>query len=110
MEANRSRPRWTYAEFVRLPSEGSIRYEVIAGELAVTPAPTSGHQQVVTELVRALGNFVHDNHLGRVLVGPIDVLFGEGDYFEPDLVFVRSERAHPGTLRGYLSRALRGRR
>lgn len=43
MEANRSRMRWTYAEFARLPSEGSTRYEVIDGELAVTPVPTSGH-------------------------------------------------------------------
>jgi Uma2 family endonuclease len=24
----------------------------------------------------------------------IDLLFGEGDYFEPDVIFVRAERAH----------------
>src|SRR5690606_27348159 len=47
MEANRSRMRWTYEEFVRLPSEGSARYEVIDGELAVTPAPTSTHQRAI---------------------------------------------------------------
>jgi hypothetical protein len=37
----RTRTRWTYAEFARLPSEGSTRYEIIDDELYVTPAP--GH-------------------------------------------------------------------
>lgn len=93
MEANRSRARWTYAEFARLPSEGSTRYEVIDGELAVTPAPTGAHQVVVSNLVRILGTFVHGHALGIILPSPIDVLFGEGDYFEPDVVFLRAERA-----------------
>jgi Uma2 family endonuclease len=93
MEANRSRPRWTYAEFARLPSEGSTRYEVIDGELAVTPAPTGDHQRVVAKLVRILDVFAHEHALGEVLPSPIDVLFGEGDYFEPDVIFIRSERA-----------------
>ena len=94
MEANRSRTRWTYAEFARLPSEGSTRYEVIHGELAVTPAPTGRHQLVVAHLVRILGTFVHDHTLGEVLPSPIDVLFGESDYFEPDVVFIRMDRTH----------------
>jgi len=94
MEANRSRTRWTYAEFARLPSEGSTRYEVIDGELAVTPAPTGAHQRVVARLVMILGTFARDHALGEVLPSPIDVLFGEGDYFEPDVIFVRAERAH----------------
>ena len=94
MEANRSRTRWTYAEFARLPSEGSTRYEVIDGELAVTPAPTGAHQLVVSNLVRILGTFVHDHGLGIILPSPVDVLFGEDDYFEPDVVFLRAERAH----------------
>jgi Uma2 family endonuclease len=93
MEANRSRPRWTYAEFARLPSEGSTRYEVIDGELAVTPAPTGDHQRVVAKLVRILDVFAHEHALGEVLPSPIHVLFGEGDYFEPDVIFIRSERA-----------------
>ena len=94
MEAKRSRARWTYAEFARLPSEGSTRYEVIDGELAVTPAPTGAHQLVVSNLVRILGSFAHEHRLGMVLPSPIDVLLGEGDYFEPDVVFLRAERAH----------------
>lgn len=92
MEAHRTRTRWTYAEFARLPSDGGARNEIIAGELFVTPAPATRHQQVVTELAIIVGSFVKEHRLGRVLAGPIDVLFTEGDYVEPDLVFVAHHR------------------
>ena len=92
--------RWTYAEFARLPSEESTRYEVIDGELAVTPSPSSRHQQVVGNLLAILRNFVREHSLGRVFPGPLDVLFGEGDYVAPDLVFIRPERAHLVSERG----------
>jgi len=84
--------RWTYSEFARLPSEGGERHEVIAGELFVTPAPTLRHQAIVTTLTRLLDGFVEDHGLGHVFTGPVDVLFAEGDYLEPDLVFVRRGR------------------
>ncbi|HUP21337.1 MAG TPA: Uma2 family endonuclease, partial [Thermoanaerobaculia bacterium] len=79
-------------EFSRLPSEGSTRYEVIDGELAVTPAPSLRHQRIVMDLGTLLNTFVRDHGLGEVYPGPVDVLFAEGDYFEPDLVFVRKDR------------------
>jgi len=58
MEANRSMRR-TWDEYARLPSEGSTRYEVIAGEMTVTRAPSGAHQRTVSNLVRVLGTFVH---------------------------------------------------
>lgn len=94
MEANRSRKRWTYAEFARLPPSGSTRYEVIDDELFVTPSPTGAHQLVVSNLVRILGAFAHEHGLGIALPSPLDVLFAEGDYFEPDVVFLTAARAH----------------
>lgn len=106
MEANRSRGhppkvgRWTYAEYMRLPMSGSTRYEVIDGELAVTPAPTSWHQRVAANLMRVLGTFVHKHGLGDLLPGPVDVLFGEGDYVQPDLVFVQADRIELVSERG----------
>lgn len=93
MEANRTRTRWTYAEFARLPSEGAVRHEVIDGELYVTPAPSTGHQRVVGRLFTLLHRFAENNALGEVFVGPLDVLFAEGDYLEPDILFVDSEKA-----------------
>ena len=46
--------RLTYDDFCLLPNDGK-RYEIIDGELLVTPAPMSLHQRVVTRLTIALG-------------------------------------------------------
>lgn len=100
MEAKRTGQRWTYTEFARLPSEGGTRYEVIAGELVVTPAPSLRHQEVITHLSWLLYGFVRENELGKVYGSPVDVLFGEGDYLEPDIVFVGKGRFHLLTDRG----------
>ena len=83
--------RWTYDEFARLPNDGN-RYEIIGGELFVTPAPSLTHQKAVTAITLALGGFIRAHELGELYVGPVDVLFAEGDYLEPDLVFVRADR------------------
>jgi Uma2 family endonuclease len=83
--------RWTYAEFAKLPDDGN-RYEVIGGELYVTPAPGLSHQEIQTRLSYELFGFVRAHGLGKVYNGPVDVLFGEGEYLTPDLVFVRRGR------------------
>jgi len=100
MEAKSTRQRWTYSEFARLPSEGSTRHEIIDGELVVTPSPTGRHQRIVTDMVTLLNVFVRSHGLGQVFTGPLDVLFAEGDYLEPDILFVRSGRADLVTDRG----------
>lgn len=92
MEVDRTHRRWTYAEFARLPGEGGTRYEVIDGRLAVTPAPGLAHQRIVTDLVTTLNRFVRSHALGWLFSGPVDVLFAEGDYLEPDIAFVRKGR------------------
>jgi Uma2 family endonuclease len=92
--------RWTYEEFARLPEGDGNRYEVIAGQLYVSPAPGVRHQRILTNLVVALQTHVHRHELGDVLVGPIDVLFAEGDYLEPDLIFVHRDRKQIESERG----------
>jgi len=100
MEARSTRQRWTYAEFARLPTSGTTRYEIIDGELVVTPSPSLRHQRIVGRLFRSLAGFAEENELGEAFVSPLDVLFAEGDYFEPDILFVRSGRDDVLTDRG----------
>jgi len=84
--------RWTYEEFKKLPDDRN-RYEVIAGELVVTPSsPGSAHQELLGRLYLLLRPFVDAHALGRVML-PMDVVFGEGDYLIPDLTFVRGDRS-----------------
>jgi len=100
MESKSTRKRWTYAEFARLPTSGTTRYEVIGDELVVTPSPSTRHQWTVAKLLSRLLVFVEANELGMVLPAPLDVLFAEGDYVEPDILFVRSDRLHLVSDRG----------
>ena len=93
MATNPAVRRWTYEEFRRLPDDGN-RYEVIAGELHVTPAPRYVHQRLAFRLGYQIERFLEDHGLGgSVTTSPVDVVFGEGDYLEPDVVFLRREHA-----------------
>ena len=46
-------PRYTAEEVRRFPDD-HLRYEVIRGDLVVTPAPGTAHQRAVLELARRL--------------------------------------------------------
>ncbi len=103
MEARHARYRWTYEDYARLPQPSEARgarFEVVDGELYVTPGPSRRHQAIVTRLTALLYRFVEENGLGEVLVSPFDVIFAEGDYVEPDIVFVRTDRLEILTERG----------
>ena len=91
--------RWTYEEFAKLPTPGK-RTEILDDELYISPVPPPSHQRVVARSVGLLEPFVRDNSLGEIILGPIDVLFQDGDFVQPDLVFVGTERAHIVSERG----------
>ena len=90
--------RWTYSEYARLPNDGG-RYEVIDGELLMTPAPTPAHQHVAATLYRVLQEYVEQHDLGVVL-RDVDLLIRPGQFLRPDLVFVPEARRAAITDRG----------
>lgn len=57
--------RWTLEELHSLPDDGN-KYELIHGELFVTPAPTDPHETVAARLTRLLDPYVAANDLGYV--------------------------------------------
>ena len=73
--------------------EDSYRYEVIDGELYVTPAPSWIHQSASGGLFYYLYGFVRQNRLGQVVSAPIGVILDEEAGVQPDLVYVSRERA-----------------
>jgi Uma2 family endonuclease len=77
---------WTVERVHALPDDGR-RYEVIDGELYVTPAPTWRHQRAVFELAYALRVYLEKNPVGDVLIAPADVDFDRVNLVQPD-VFV----------------------
>lgn len=84
--------RLNYEDYCLLPNDGK-RYEIIEGELFVTPAPNFLHQTIVTNLIYFLSSFLRDHPLGRVLVSPFDVVFSQFDVVEPDILYVSNARA-----------------
>ncbi|HEV8232328.1 MAG TPA: Uma2 family endonuclease [Thermoanaerobaculia bacterium] len=82
--------RFTYEDYARLPDDR--RYEVIEGELYLTPAPTPFHQIVKGRIERLLEDHVEERALGLVLDAPCDVVLSRFDVLQPDIFFISSER------------------
>lgn len=72
--------------------DDQYRYEVIDGELFMTPAPAWKHQEVLMNLSAQLHNWVRRHRLGKVVQAPIGVVLGEETAVQPDLVYVSRER------------------
>ena len=66
------RRQWTVEDLEDLPEDGN-RYEIIDGELFVTPSPTYRHQVAVLEIAVRLRAYLSHNRLAAVLVAPADV-------------------------------------
>jgi Uma2 family endonuclease len=78
-----SRP-WTLEELHMLPDDGN-KYELVRGELFVTPPPSVDHEYIGARLARILVPYVERNRLGHVM-HPRSVVRLEGSEVEPDLM------------------------
>jgi Uma2 family endonuclease len=78
---------WTVEMVRALPDDGK-RYEVIDGELFVTPAPTWSHQRAAFTLAMRLAAYVDQHAIGDVLVAPAEVLVSRDVKVEPDAFVV----------------------
>ena len=74
---------WTLEELHNLPDDGNT-YELVHGELFMTPAPAPSHETVVVRLTRVLAPYVAKHNLGDVL-RPRAVIQHQGSQVEPDL-------------------------
>jgi Uma2 family endonuclease len=75
------------------PDDGK-RYEVIDGQLYVTPPPIPEHQRPSMRLSFHLEGYVHERDLGQVYAAPIGVELDDENGIQPDLVYVSRERLH----------------
>ena len=85
--------RWTLEELHSLPDDGN-KYELVRGELFVTPPPTTDHETILARLSRILEPYVAREKLG-LIYHPRAVLRFEGSEVEPDLMV----RQPPATRR-----------
>lgn len=78
---------WTVDRALALPSDGN-RYEVLDGELFVTPAPSWDHQAILLDLVRQLDGYIRDHRLGWLSLAPADIVVSPRRLVQPDLFVV----------------------
>lgn len=86
-------PTYFTADLVRaLPDDGN-RYEVVHGELLVTPAPRPLHQLVIQRLTVALDHYLLKHRVGQVFNAPADISWAEDVLVQPDVFVVDLEEA-----------------
>jgi len=83
---------WTADMARHLPEDGN-RYEVVYGELLVTPAPRLWHQQLVQRLSFTLAKYLEIHRAGVVLTSPADISWGRDVLVQPDVFVVPVEQA-----------------
>ena len=84
--------RLTYTDWLGFPDDGRA-YELLKGELIVTPPPSIGHQRVSRELEFRLLQYLQSTGAGEILDAPVGVRLSDTDVLEPDLVVVLREHA-----------------
>lgn len=83
----------TYDDWLDLPepSDAGVRYELLDGELLVSPTPRIRHQDSVLALVMALHGHLAPRG-GKALPAPVAVVLSEATVLEPDVVAVTAAR------------------
>jgi Uma2 family endonuclease len=77
---------FTAADLATMPDDGQ-RYEVINGELLVTPASALRHQTIVTRLLAELLPYLQAHGLAdQLLTPPADITLGPDTLVQPDLL------------------------
>lgn len=83
-------PRYVCEDLLAMPDDGK-RYELLAGDLLVSPSPNRKHQNIVSKLVGFLLG-LQEAGKGEVYAAPFDVVFDRYTVYEPDVIFIRTER------------------
>lgn len=80
--------RYTVDEVLAFPDDGN-RYELVHGELFVTPSPSQPHQGALSELHYLLRRYLAPlRDQARVYFAPADIIWSDADYVQPDLFVV----------------------
>lgn len=85
--------RYTVDEVLAFPSDGN-RYELVDGELLVSPAPANRHQTIIMRLVLRLGPYLAAR--GRpdnVKTAPADISWTKDVLVQPDIFVTTAEES-----------------
>jgi Uma2 family endonuclease len=100
--------RWTAAEVRALMDESrsAPRYELVDGQLLVTPSPRPVHQWTVQLLYRLLDDYTSRLDLGWVLASPADLELEPESIVQPDLFVIPRGEQRPTTTWAVVKRLM----
>lgn len=81
---------WTVEDYMQLDDDR--RYELLQGDLLMTPSPNIFHQRAITKLGTRIDVHVTENDLGDCFDAPFDVVLSDDTVVQPDFTFVRRDR------------------
>lgn len=84
--------KFTLVDYSNLPEHP--RYELIEGDLLLTPSPTFRHQRVSSHIERALWEWVEKQGLGIVIDAPMDVILSDETVVQPDVLVILNDNRH----------------
>ncbi|MGI8436348.1 MAG: Uma2 family endonuclease [Chthoniobacterales bacterium] len=84
--------RMTAEEYRQLP-EGPPYFQLIRGELFMSPSPRFWHQKIALNIASSIREHLRRNRgLGEVIISPSDVELSGDDVYQPDIYFVSADR------------------
>jgi Uma2 family endonuclease len=88
-----ARHRWTAADVRALMDESrpSPRYELLDGELLVTPAPDPLHQLIVAEMFALIKEYVDCEAISIAFTSPADIELAPETIMQPDVFLVSAD-------------------
>lgn len=91
MVTQKTKPKLTYEDYAKTP--GDERWELIDGELMMSPSPKRAHQRNQMKLGSRMSFFVEEKDLGE-MYSDFDVVLSNTDTVRPDLIFIAKDRLH----------------
>ena len=96
MDMPAAQRRWTAHEVRQLIAESPLqtpRYELVDGELLVTPSPNFAHQRAVALLLQALNEYLQSTGVGLAITSPFDVELEPEFLSQPDVLVLSTAEA-----------------
>ena len=78
-------------QFKEIDPPGGVRFELVDGEIVVSPSPNLHHAEVIAELFFLIKLHVDRHDLGKVFMDT-DTEFGPNDVRRPDILYFRKVR------------------
>ena len=78
-------------ELYRQLPEGPPYYQLIEGNLILSPSANFFHQKIVGRLYHYIEAYLEEHPVGEAVIAPSDVFLDEINVFQPDLYFVKNE-------------------